>query len=327
METVRKDRNFYIFSAMRIVFSAINNVLSVFGRTQKRKIPKIEDATLMLSAEQLSSKIKSRELKCEDVVRSFIKRIKEVQPLINAVVDSRFSEAIEEAKLIDSKLDHGSNEEQKELLKQPFLGVPFSSKDSISVQGCKCTAGSVYRKDSKADCDATVIATMRNAGAIPLAITNVPEFLLFWNSDNKLHGRTNNPYDLSRIPGGSSGGEAALIASAGSVIGVGSDLGGSLRIPAHCCGVFGHRPTSGLVPIDGMFPDVTELNGYVTFGPLCRYATDLTAMLKVMTNDSPLLKLNETVDMSKLKIYYAESDGGSPLVTPVSHEVKQTMQK
>ncbi|RWS04826.1 glutamyl-tRNA amidotransferase subunit A-like protein [Dinothrombium tinctorium] len=296
-------RNYYAFVAIKYVLDCINRFVALFERSRKGELPAITDPLLLESAVSLCAKIKKFEITCEDVIRAYIKRIEQVQPVINAVIDTRFNEAIEEAKQFDNVLRNGSSQEKNALLDKPLLGLPFTCKDSISVKGCNFTAGLMSRKGIKAEEDAPVVTLMREAGAIPLAVTNVPEFLLFWNSENPLYGRTKNPYDLSRIPGGSSGGEAALIASAGSVLGIGSDIGGSLRIPPHCCGE------------------------YATMGPIARYARDLPSILKVITNNSPKLKLNEEVDLKRIKIYYTDENIGNPLVTPVSDEIKQTMKK
>ncbi|RWS21414.1 fatty-acid amide hydrolase 2-like protein, partial [Leptotrombidium deliense] len=163
--------------------------------------------------------------------------------------------------------------------------------------------------------------------AIPIALTNVPELVLWWDSDNLIYGRGNNPYDLSRITGGSSGGEAALIAAYGSVVGVGSDIGGSIRIPSMCCGVFGHKTSPGVIPTDAMYPP--PCNGwkpYLSFGPLCRYTCDIIPMIKAMAGSkADQLKLDEPVDLRKIKIYFMHDDTGNPLNSPVDPEITESM--
>ena len=189
-------------------------------------------------------------------MQAYVERMNLVQPYINAVVQHRGDEAIEEAKQYDKKIQHelAGNPpiDGISVLSLPLLGVPFTVKDSISIKGLSLTAGLYARKGVVAEEDAAVVLNLRKAGAIPIAVTNVPEFLLWWDSCNNIYGRTNNPYDKSRIAGGSSGGEAALIAAAGTVCGMGTDIGGSIRIPAFCCGVFGHKPTPFIIPINGM---------------------------------------------------------------------------
>ncbi len=134
-------------------------------------------------------------------------------------------------------------------------GVPFSIKDSIEVEGTVAAAGTLgFRDAPRSTADATLVGRLRAAGAIPLARTNVPDLLFAFESDNLIYGRTNNPYDLTRTPGGSSGGEAALIAACGSPFGLGSDAAGSVRLPAHFCGIASLKPTSGRLPRTGHVP-------------------------------------------------------------------------
>lgn len=155
-------------------------------------------------------------------------------------------------------------------------------KDSIAVRGMLWTSGLKCRRGIRADHDAPVVADLRSAGAIPLAITNVCELLMWWHASNKLYGTTLNPYDMKKIPGGSSGGEAALLSSAASLIGLGSDFAGSVRTPSFMCGVFGHKPSPFLISSwEGMYPQCTiEFAPLFTYGPMTRYASDLLPMLK-----------------------------------------------
>ena len=159
----------------------------------------------------------------------------------------------------------------------PLAGVPFSIKDSIEVEGTVCTAGTLGRKSAAPSIrDATVVARLRAAGAIPIARTNLPDLLFAFESDNLIRGRTNNPYDFSRTSGGSSGGEAALIAACGSPFGLGSDAAGSVRLPAHFCGIASIKPTSGRLPRTGHVPPA---GGWIEtlwqIGPMARRVEDL----------------------------------------------------
>lgn len=144
-------------------------------------------------------------------MQTFIERIKEVNPLLNCVVDERFSDALKEAVEADKLITRGAMTEEELFKKKPFLGVPISTKDCISVKNMLNTSGLVHRKDTRAPADAPTIAQFRDAGAIPFAITNTSEICMWWESVNCVHGRTNNPYDTNRIVGGSSGGEGMLI--------------------------------------------------------------------------------------------------------------------
>ncbi|CAG2181349.1 unnamed protein product, partial [Oppiella nova] len=169
---------------------------------------------------------------------------------------------------------------------------------------------------------------MRKSGAIFIAMTNIPELGMWWDSYNKLYGRTYNPYDKSRICGGSSGGEAALISAAGSVFGVGADIGGSIRMPCFFCGIFGHKTTPGVVSTDGMYPEASpKRQELLSIGPMCRYACDLKPMLKVMAGSSGAkLELDKAVDLKKLRFYYMESDGNS-FHTPIQPEIRDAIHK
>lgn len=207
-----------ITSVIRLVMECTAAVIGFFVKSRKGidYLPPISDPILLQSATELADKIKNRVIKSELVVRAFIERIRAADGFVNAVVDERYEDAIAEARAIDQQIEAGAS---ADLLAKPFLGVPFSGKDSIAVAGLKFTAGLVCRRDEIAYEDAGAVANLKKAGAICICITNVPEFCFWFDSDNKVHGRTNNPYDLSRIPGGSTGGNAALIAYAGSVIG------------------------------------------------------------------------------------------------------------
>lgn len=204
---------------------------------------------------------------------------------------------------------------------KPFLGVPISTKDCIKVKGLLNTSGLYHRKDLRADEDAPVIKQMRDAGAIPFALTNTSELCMWWESVNCVHGRTNNPYDTNRIVGGSSGGEGAIQASAASPFGIGSDIGGSIRMPAFFNGIFGHKPTRFVINSEGQHPKpfCDEQESMLSSGPMCRYAVDLKPMMKVIAvkEKLPLLRLDEPVDVKKLKVYYQENDLGAHLVSPV----------
>lgn len=184
------------------------------------------------------------------------------------------------------------------------------------------------RKGTKADEDATVIANMRKAGAIPLCLTNTPELVLWYDSDNNLYGRSNNPYDLSRIVGGSSGGEGCLISAAGSLVGIGSDVAGSIRIPSMFCGTFGHKTILKYVPVDGMFPKPpADYATFLCYGPIARYASDLPIVLKAMSGGAAdELRLDEPVDFRKVKIYYMEQID-NPLASFVDQRIVNVMHK
>ena len=188
---------------------------------------------LQLSAVTLASKIRLLEIGVEELLEVFIERINVVNDSINAVVADRFPEAILEAREIDEMLSEMTQEQRDELeITKPFLGVPFTAKESFAVAGLPNSGGLVARKDHKAKEDAVVVLRLRQAGAIPLALSNCSELCMWWESANRVYGRTCNPYDRSKIVGGSSGGEGAIIGAAGSVFGVGSGI--KILIPQLC---------------------------------------------------------------------------------------------
>ena len=233
---------------------------------------------LTLSGTRLAQMIKRGEVSSQEVVEAHIQQIKKVNPVLNAVVKDRFDQAREEAK----KADEAVKSQPKEQL-PPFLGVPCTIKECFALTGMPNTSGLVARKNIIPQEDATAVARLRQAGAIPLGVTNVPELCMWFETYNAVYGRTNNAYDPSRIVGGSSGGEGAIISAGGSPFGIGSDLGGSIRMPAFFNGIFGHKPSGGLVPNTGQFPIAeNEALRYLTTGPLARKAEDLMPILKII---------------------------------------------
>uniref|UniRef100_A0A8D2QH74 Fatty acid amide hydrolase 2 n=1 Tax=Zonotrichia albicollis TaxID=44394 RepID=A0A8D2QH74_ZONAL len=244
------------------------------------------------------------------------------------VLCCRFEEALQEARQVDKLLAEGPGDDCLEE-KFPLLGVPITVKEAFSLYGMPNTSGLVNRRNVIATSDATVVSRLKQAGAIPLGVTNCSELCMWYESSNRVYGRTNNPYDLQRIVGGSSGGEGSVLAAAGSVVGVGSDIGGSIRMPAFFNGVFGHKPTTGVVPNDGQFPNAQGVRtSYLCTGPMCRYAEDLEPVLRVMAGPGVCkLKLNEKVALEKIKFHCMDHDGGSIFVSPVDKEILQAQKK
>lgn len=284
---------------------------------------------LRLPASALATKIRRLEIGVEELLQVFIDRINVVNASINAVVADRFSDALKEAKETDEMLSEMSQEERDELeVTKPFLGVPFTAKEAFAVSGLPNSGGLVARKDRIAQEDAVVVHRLRQAGAIPLALSNCSELCMWWESANRVYGRTCNPFDFSKIVGGSSGGEGAIIGAAGSVIGVGSDIGGSIRMPSFFNGIFGHKPSPDVVPNIGQFPDATgNRQQFLCTGPMCRYAEDLKPLLKVMAGDNiSSLNLDNPVDITKLRFFTMEDCGGHFLVSNVDPELKQAQQ-
>src|SRR5690606_19451273 len=162
----------------------------------------------------------------------------------------------------------------------PFHGVPCTIKEAFALEGMPLSAGLVSRRDVVSTTSAVAVRRMRAMGAIPIGVTNVSELLMWMESNNRVYGRCNNPYDVTRTAGGSSGGEGAAVASGVSPFGLGADIGGSIRLPAFFNGVFGHKPTGGLVPNAGQWPIASgAAMRYLCSGPLARRAEDLWPLL------------------------------------------------
>jgi amidase len=235
------------------------------------------NSLLSLSATRQAELIRRRELSSVELVLAHLSHIAAVNPSINAVVQLLGDSALDQARAGDRALANGESV-------GPLHGVPFSVKDSIEVEGTRCSAGTLGRAAAPlSTADATLVARLRQAGAIPIAKTNLPDLLFAFESDNLLFGRTNNPYDLTRTSGGSSGGEAALIAACGSPMGLGSDCAGSVRLPAAFCGIAGIKPTSGRLPRTGHFPPAGGwIESLWQIGPMARQIEDLVLMMNLL---------------------------------------------
>ncbi len=234
------------------------------------------------SASALAQKIRSREATSEAIVDAHIAVLRRENPRLNAVVELRLEAAREEARRADERV----RREPAERL-PPLLGVPCTVKEIFAFRGMLQTAGMRSRSAHRSETDAVVVERLRDAGAIVLGTTNVSELCMWMESENRLYGRTNNPYDVTRGVGGSSGGEGAAVAAGISPFGLGSDIGGSIRIPAFMNGVFGHKPTGGLVPSEGQYPSPgPEAMRMLTTGPITRRAEDLFPLLRILAGPS-----------------------------------------
>lgn len=229
------------------------------------------------SAVEIINKIKLKELSVTEITNIFINRIKEVNPYINAITQFDTNRILHEA-LIADKFTSTSQT-------LPLLhGLPITIKDAFHVKNFIISKGCPALKQTS-QYDATVVARLKNAGAIIFGITNTPELLLSYETDNLLYGRTNNPYDLNKTPGGSSGGQAAIISAGGTPVGIGSDAGGSLRQPAHYCGICAHKPTHRAVPLTGIFPSENIGLGtqLLSIGPMARHVEDLILLMRIIS--------------------------------------------
>lgn len=288
------------------------------------------DPLLLMPATILAAKICSGEVSSESVVSAFTARIRVVAPLLVAVVDERFEAALEEARAVDRLVRGTPPEDRPALLaRKPFLGVPITAKAPVGIQGLVFDVGLKCRRGVVAERDSDAVAAMREAGAIPLALTNVSELAMWWESYNKVHGRTRNPHDLRRIPGGSSGGEGSLLAAAGSVLGLGTDIGGSIRMPAFFNGVFGHKPSPGMVSNGGQFPNVEGHQvDFLGTGPLCRYAQDLAPALAALAgpeNARQVLRLHDPVNLKNVKVHVVYEAGRCFTLSAIHPDVRKAV--
>lgn len=235
------------------------------------------DELLLQPLRSLATAIQSGQLTSVQLVTMFLSRIDEVNPKLNAVVHFNGDTALKHAAKADADLKLGN-------LKGPLHGVPITIKDSLDTFDEVTTWGTLGRKDVRPGADATCVARLREAGAILMGKTNTPEFTLSFKTDNLVYGRTNNPFDIARTSGGSSGGAAAIVAARGSPLDLGTDTAGSIRLPAHFCGVAGIKPTSGRVPCTGnSLPTSGLLAPLTQVGPIGKCVDDLIMTLPLIS--------------------------------------------
>jgi amidase len=278
------------------------------------------------SASELARAIRSKQLSSKAVVEAHLARIAEVNPKLNAIVQLTADSARKEADEADAALARGD-------IKGPLHGVPMTIKDTLETAGVICTGGTKGRANCVPKADATAVARLRAAGAIFLGKTNVPELAGAVETDNLVYGRTNNPYDLARTPGGSSGGEAAIVSSCGSPLGLGTDAGGSIRIPAHFCGLAAIKPTSGRVPRTGQFPQPMGARAPVFHVSLiARHVEDLALALPIISGpdfrDSSIVGMPlldpKAVTLSGLKLAFFEDDGAASPTREIAAAVRDS---
>jgi amidase len=230
------------------------------------------------TATYLKQALADRKVSARELCDATIARIEALDPKINAVAVRDFERARQAAAAADAAMARGE--------RQPLLGLPMTVKEQFNVVGLPTTWGQAKFKDWKPDADSLVVQRLKGAGAIILGKTNVPVDLADWQSYNEAYGTTNNPWDLSRTPGGSSGGDAAALAAGYVPLELGSDIAGSLRCPAHFCGVFSHKPSLDLVPWRGAgppgTPDIPFRLDFAVIGPMARSAADLALELEVL---------------------------------------------
>lgn len=299
----------------------------VLGAPQ-RCPPLTKNKLVTKRAVDVAKEIREGKVTAHEVVKAYIDRLIEVNLVLNAVLDGPYLEALDEARDIDERIKKGDISAD-EFKAKPLLGVPFTTKDSTAVKSKLYTFGILSRRFEKASEDGECIRLLKEAGAIIIAKTSIPEVNLWQETRNNLIGGTNNPYDTRRTTGGSSGGEAALISSCGTCFGIGTDIGGSIRMPAYYCGIYGHKGTVGACNTRGITNRTgLEKQTMVVVGPMTRSAADLLPIFKVLAGPetSKKLKLNDEVDLSKLKFYYM-FDNQDARCLPVLAEVKNAMQR
>lgn len=281
------------------------------------------EGLIWLSATRLAELIRTKQVSSVEVVQAHIDRIKTVNPKLNAVVQLAEERALKQAHKADENLARGK-------VLGLLHGVPVTIKDEFETKDIVTTIGTLGLKGHIPTRDATVVKRYKKAGAIILGKTNVPELLWAAETDNFIYGRTNNPYDLEKSPNGSSGGEAAIIAAGGSPLGIGSDAGGSIRSPAHFCGIAGLKPTWGRIPLTGsLMPYCPILSRFDAAGPMARFVEDLSLALSVLAGPdghdpdvSPVsLRTPQTVQLEKLRIAFFTKDK----LTDPTPEIQQTV--
>ncbi|HEY5131984.1 MAG TPA: amidase family protein [Bradyrhizobium sp.] len=263
-----------------------------------------------LPATELAAQIALGAFTAREAVEAYIARIERLNEALNAVVVKRYDEARAEADAIDQRRARGET-------LPPLAGVPITVKECLDLAGTAATFGLPGRIATRAAIDDPYVGRLRAAGAIVIAKTNVAQLLIFTETDNPVYGRTNNPWNLERSSGGSSGGEAAILAAGGSALGLGTDIGGSVRIPAAFCGISALRPTAGRCPDPGRASVPIGQRAIVSqIGPLARSVDDLACALAVINgghglDHEPVVSLGDykAVDVGRLRVTVLSDDG------------------
>jgi Asp-tRNA(Asn)/Glu-tRNA(Gln) amidotransferase A subunit family amidase len=280
----------------------------------------VSELVLASATEQLRL-LRAGKVSVAELAEAHVRQIKRLNPTLNAIVDFDAERVRAQARVLDA--DKSAN--------GPLHGLPVTVKSSISTAGYLCEIGSVLNRGDIAKEDAPVVARLRAAGALILGTTNCPEFLMAYETDNLLHGRTNNPWDVERTPGGSSGGESAAIAACLSAAGLGSDSGGSVRLPAHFTGICSLKPTPGRVPGRGHLPPcVGPFSTLGAIGPMARTIEDVTLLFETLSGQdaydpagAPVpLRRHSLEDLREFRVGYFEDDG----LVPVTAETRRAIQ-
>jgi amidase len=288
----------------------------------------ISDELFFASAGRLVAMLQAREISAAELTRAFFNRIDEVNPKLNAIVTMAKDRASREAAESDRRLARKGG--------RALEGLPVTIKDSIITEGLRSTWGMKIFEDYVTDVDAPVVERLRAAGAIVIGKTNTPEMTLDYDCDNPVFGLTRNPWKPDHVPGGSSGGEAAALAAGLSALGMGSDYGGSIRVPAHFCGIVGLKPSWGTIPLTGHMPPgpaaPLPIAHMATLGPMARYVDDLTLAYNIVKGPhwstpytAPTAEAHpEQVAVKKLRCGFFTAGGGD---VPVASEIRAATER
>jgi len=272
------------------------------------------------SAVETLELLQTKRISTVELADEYIQQIKRLNGRINALVNFEPERVREQARAIDAS---GS-------VAGPLAGLPVTVKSSLATAGHGCEIGSVVNRGHVPSHDAIVVARLRAAGAVILGTTNCPEYLMAYVTDNLLHGRTNNPWNLDYTPGGSSGGESAAIAAGMSAGGLGSDSGGSVRVPAHFAGICSLKPTPGRIPGHGhMPPCIGPFSFLGAIGPMARTIGDVSLLFQVLAGQDPVDPMSPPValrtpnldDVRRMAVGYFEDDGLVPVTPETRHAV------
>jgi Asp-tRNA(Asn)/Glu-tRNA(Gln) amidotransferase A subunit family amidase len=293
---------------------------------RRKYSPTVRDGDLLrASATRLLALLRAREISARELVELHLERIARVNPRLNAIVTLTAEQARAAAAIADARLRAGDA--------RPLEGLPVTIKDAFALAGVRSTDGCKLFETYVPETDAVAVERWKRAGAIVLGKTNVPELSFDFDCENPVFGRTNNPWDLARTPGGSSGGEAAAIASGCSPLGLGSDLAGSIRMPAHFCGIAGLKPTVQAVPRTGHLPPgigPLPLTLMATVGPMARAVEDLALAYELLRGPHPsdpdilpsVAAEPERVDVRRLRCAFYASGGPTPVAAPIQEAVR-----
>ena len=280
----------------------------------------MSEEIIYADAVELARRIRDRELSPVEVVQAHLDRIEAANPRLNALI--AYPEGVlEKAREMEAAVMRGEN-------RGPLHGVPFTVKDCVDTEGVRTTRGSKLFEDYVPTADATVVKRLKDAGGIFIAKSNMPEFALWWETDNRVYGRTENPWMIGRTPGGSSGGEASAIASGMSPLGIGSDVGGSIREPANYCGIVGLKATHGRIPLTGHWPEA--LLRFMHVGPLARSVRDAALGLSLLAGPDgldpyavpvPVPDLSDLTSSAGLRVAWCAAGPFSPVEPTVQDTV------